>query len=971
MTNKLKLTDLGFDDAFEAEISEKLADLQGQPAFEKHKISGRVTLELKALFRASEFAYRVCLQYPGFVFDLVNGESLSIDYSFARYYEELSDLCRGEMDEAELSRLFRQYRNQQMLRLAWRDMVRDTDVRIVLAELSYLADACINLALEKITAICAAELGEPVDSASKPMQLVVLAMGKLGAYELNYSSDIDLIFCYSEEGEISRGRKLSHSEFFTRLCRRFVRLLNDNTAYGFVYRVDTRLRPFGNSGQLALSFDAMESYYERHGREWERYAMIKARAISMDENAAAEMMQRLKPFVYRRYLDFGVFESLREMKALIDVELKRKGASKNVKLGPGGIREIEFIGQVFQLIRGGRTIALQTRSILDVLKVLLSEKLIPEHVYADLTSSYVFLRKSENAIQAYDDRQTHVLPEDELQQKRLAYAVGCEDWSSFEKKLKTTMQTVHETFEQIFLAPQLQSFGREGDAKANLSEKIWTQVGTGDDADLVECLAELGYDDVNKALQLIKGFWAGGVYKSTSSQAKQRLDKLMPLIINRVAQSSSAEVCLLRLIGLMEAVARRSAYVALLSEYPVGLSQLVMLVDKSEWISNRLIQSPVLLDDLLDPRRLYELIKKEDLEQEIKTRLHFDDDDIEQQIQCLGEFKQSNVFRVAASELNGVMPVNKISDHLTYIAEVVVATVENLSLTHLLKRHGKPEYLKNNEKNTANFCVIAYGKMGGIELGFSSDLDLVFLHDSQGEQQITSGEKSVDNGLFFARLAQRIIHFLSTRTPNGVLYEVDPRLRPSGGAGILVSNLSSFEGYQHKKAWTWEHQALIRARAVTGSPEIVAAFNQIRREVLTKPRDYDELRKDVRGMRLKIRKELYKKRANLFNIKQSVGGITDIEFIIQFLALAWANKYPQIIEHTDNLRILESLVKNAILSGENAKILSTAYLAYRAKAHINTLRDRSLDIELDDEFKTYQQDVEQIWKALMEQDNNE
>ena len=954
-----------FEPAFEVDVANRLKELQSQPVFSGFEWQAEQLEELKHLFRVSEFAYRVCQRYPEYVQHLLGSSELDEDYSYEKYYQALNELCPEDADEASLSILFRQFRNQQMMRIVWRDIVKNIDVKIILAELSFLADACIKVALERVSSHCIAELGEPLDSQNKRVDLVVLAMGKLGAYELNFSSDIDLIFCYAEEGQIKTGRQLSHSEFFARLCRKFVRLLNDNTAYGFVYRVDTRLRPFGNSGQLALSFDAMETYYERHGREWERYAMIKARAISSDPQAASEIMQRLNPFVYRRYLDFGAFESLRDMKELIEAELKRKGVINNVKLGPGGIREIEFIGQAFQLIRGGRTPALQTRGILDVLKVLHDLSLIADHVYSDLHQAYLFLRKAENAIQAYDDRQTHLLPDDHLQQQRLAYALGFSHWESFESALKNTMKTVHEIFEQVFSAPQLQAFGNQQDENSHLVEQIW--MGGVERELSIKTLASLGYEDAEKALTLITGFRNGLAYKGASTHGQQRIDKLMPLLITRVAQADSADTCLLRLIGLMEAIARRSAYIALLSEHPMGLTQLVQLVDKSEWISEILIRSPVLLDELLDPRRLYETFSKADLQQELNTLLKFETDDVEQQMRILAEFKQSNMFRVAASELNGALPVNKISDHLTYIAEVVVEAVEKISYAHIQQRFGKPQYILDGETKTASFAIVAYGKLGSIELGFSSDLDLVFLHDSQGSEQQTNGPKQVDNGLFFARVAQRIMHFLNTRTQNGVLYEVDTRLRPSGGAGVLVSSLASFSSYQHKKAWTWEHQALIRARILTGTENIRTSFNQIRREVLTLPRDYATVQKDVRDMRYKMRKELHKEKAGLFHIKQSVGGITDIEFIIQFLVLAWANKYPDIIVYTDNLRILESLVKNAILSGENANILSKAYLAYRELAHINTLKGRSLYIEPNDTFKAHQQGVEKIWNNIMEQ----
>ena len=939
-------------------------EIINHPVFRDFDANSSEARALSQLFCCSDFCLRVAEKSPEYIHQLFL-EDLSLARSKLDYVDELGKQVFDKTDEQNISEILRQFRNQEMLRIAWRELVVKADVEVVLRELSDLADTIIEIVLQKFNDLCVTEFGQPVDSDGEPVKLVVLAMGKLGAHELNFSSDIDLIFCFKEEGVIEGRKALSHQQFFSRLCQRIIRVLDETTAYGFVYRVDARLRPFGDSGHLALSFDAMESYYERHGREWERYAMIKARPISEDSQASEEIMKRLKPFIYRRYLDFSAFESLREMKALIETDLKRKGAVDNIKLGPGGIREIEFIGQAFQLIRGGRTKELQMRGILDILAMLELLDLVPKHVCQELKDNYLFFRRVENTIQAYDDKQTHSLPSQNLHQERLCYSLDYENWSALVSDVQSRMTSVHEVFEQIFSAPQLQIFGDDGDSTSLLVNRLWKGEVANDEA--TEVLKKIGFSDVNIPLNLLNGFRKSSHYKSTSLKGRQRIDKLMPLIILRVSQSQEPNKSLLRLITLMEAIARRSAYIALLAEHPMGLSQLVNLVEKSEWISNALVRSPILLDELLDPRRLVEPIVKSDLEQELLTQMPADDLNLEQQMQVLCEFKESNMFRVAASELIGALPVNKISDHLTFLAEVVVSEVERISLAYVMKKYGPPQYYLENKLNEANFCIVAYGKLGSYELGFGSDVDVVFLHDSEGEKQYTAGEKSVENGLFFARVAQRIMHILNTRSQYGILYEVDTRLRPSGGAGILVSNLNSFADYQHNKAWTWEHQALIRARVITGNSKISERFTQIRSEVLRKSRNIDELRTEVRKMRMKIRQELYKRRANYFNLKQSVGGITDIEFIIQYLTLAWASKYPDIILYTDNLRIIQVLVKNAILSEEDAKILSHAYLAFREKSHKNTLQGQSLDIELTEEFSLHQQGVEKLWQKFMEQ----
>ncbi|MDH5217950.1 MAG: bifunctional [glutamate--ammonia ligase]-adenylyl-L-tyrosine phosphorylase/[glutamate--ammonia-ligase] adenylyltransferase, partial [Gammaproteobacteria bacterium] len=743
------------------------------------------------------------------------------------------------------------------------------------------------------------------------------------------------------------------------------RLLDENTAEGFVFRVDTRLRPFGQSGQLALSFDAMEVYYERHGREWERYAMIKARVISGSQKHGDELLKRLKPFIYRRYIDFSAFESLREMKQLIVADVKRKGLEDNIKLGSGGIREIEFIGQAFQLIRGGQEKRLQDRRIQRILDVLGQMKVLPVFVVEHLIEAYRFLRLSENRIQAYADQQTHLLPKDEIGQLRLACAMGFENWRDYRRALDQHRSTVQEHFSQIFAAPQAEEQENEIDITAAGFVSIW--FGRIEQEEAQQQLTDAGFKDGKQALNLINGLRDGRAVRALTPRARTRLDRLMPMLIHAVAAVENADECLLRVLNLLEAVVRRSVYIALLIEHPVALSQFVRLFSISPWVAQQLTRQPVLLDELLDPRRLYAPMLKDELSQELEIRMAaVDTDDLEGQMDALRQFRHANVLRVAASQLTNAMPLAKVSDHLTFIAEVVMKEVLKIALYQMNKRHGIPRYVIDGETHTAGFAIIAYGKTGGWELGFGSDLDVVFLHDSHGEQQQTDGERCIDNATFFARLGQRIIHILSTQTSNGVLYEVDTRLRPSGKSGLLVSSVKSYADYQQNQAWTWEHQALIRARWVAGSESIAKQFAEIRREVLCRKRDQALLAGEVQSMRVRMRESLGSNDPSRFDLKQDIGGITDIEFIIQYLVLRWAAEFPQLIEYTDNLRIIETLAKIGKLTQEDADFLTRTYLTYRHTAHELTLAQAPSPTTDEQRYFEYREGVTRIWNKVLE-----
>jgi len=906
------------------------AGLKFEPAEELKQVIFRV-------WACSAYISQLCIQQPLIFPDLVRSGDLNRDYRATEYRVQLNLRLQKVKNEQQLMAVLREFRQREMLRIAWRDLAGWAPLTEILRDLSLLADACVDLALAVLFKWACKQWGIPKDTRGQTQQMVVLGMGKLGAWELNFSSDIDLIFAYPEEGQIKKRRGLSHDEFFTRLGQSLIQVIDNPTSNGFVFRVDMRLRPYGESGGLVQSFSALEDYYQYQGREWERYAMIKARVIAGDVVAGNQLLKLLRPFTYRRYIDYGAFASLRELKAMIAQQVQRKGMEHNIKLGRGGIREIEFIGQAFQLIRGGREPDLQVRGIIPVLKKLAEKNYLPDYVTRQLLDAYHFLRFTENHLQAYAEQQTHLLPSDELEKNSLAFSMGFESWESFNKKLEQHRQTVQEAFDQVMAAPQIDH--KPADTEAQLAA-LWQ--GRLDKELSCSILNHLGYHDLPYVYGLIDGLRESHAYKSRNKLGQERLDHLIPLVLGAVAQVAQPDQCLLRVINLLEAISGRSTYMSLLAENPVALSQLVKLFADSSWIAEYLTQHPVLLDQLLDSRSLYAALDKTELNEELAGLLSYiDADDLEQQMESLRYFKQSNVLHVAAADLTGCMSLVEVSHDLSEIADICLNSVLDITRQYLYKKYGEPVCVQNGEKFQPGFVVIGYGKLGGYELGYGSDLDLVFLHNSQGEKQSTSGKKQVDNPVFFARLGQRMIHMMNTATASGILYEVDMRLRPSGASGMLVSDIQSYQRYQQEDAWTWEHQALVRARAITGDPELIDAFNQVRREILCVKRDPVLLKKDVTEMRERMRTELGSKQADSFHLKQDTGGMVDIEFMVQYLILCWAWKYPQLIEKTDNLSQIASLQEAGLLTAAQAGGLSEAYQAYRARVHRALLTDQS------------------------------
>ncbi len=912
---------------------------------------------LVQVWACSDFVAQSCCRHPQMLEDLLTSGDLNRAYAEGEYERTLRSSVGSTFDDPSLGIALRQFRRREMVRIAWRDLAGWATLDETLAELSALARASIEVALERLYEWHSRDFGTPIGSQSgEPQQMVVLGMGKLGAAELNFSSDIDLIFAYPEDGETQGGRSRTNQEFFIRLGQRLINALNQQTGEGFVFRVDMRLRPFGDAGPLVASFSAIEAYYQTHGREWERYALIKADVVAGERQAGARLLDALRPFIYRRYLDYGAFESLREMKALISQQVARKGMKDNIKLGAGGIREVEFIGQAFQLIRGGREPALQVRGIRQVLRYLGEHDYLPAYVAEALDGAYLFLRRAENRIQALADQQSHDLPVDELDRQRIALAMGYEQWELFEADLRRHMAVVHSHFEQVFSAPQREQAAEQG----SVFDAVWQ----GSDEAQATLQAQ-GFDDPAAAEAVLTGLRESRRYQNLMPQARERLDRLMPLLLGAVAAVENSSQTLQRVVGLLEAVVRRSAYLALLVENPMALSQLVKLCAASPWIAAHLARHPLLLDELLDPRTLYAPLDKVALAATLERMLARVEGDEEQTLEVLRQFKQAQVLRVAAADVSGVYPLMQVSDHLTEIAEVLVERSVTIACDHLSARHGYPRCREGGGDCRPGFIVVAYGKMGGIELGYSSDLDLVFLHGNEGEGESTAGERPIDNAVFFTRLGQRIIHTMTAHTPAGVLYEIDSRLRPSGAAGMLVSSIAAFEQYQQRDAWTWEHQALVRARVVAGDAGLGRQFEAIRREVLSRPRDPDQLRREVVEMRHKMREQLNRAQAGAFDLKQGCGGIADIEFMVQYSILRWAHDHPALLRWSDNIRQLETLKGEGLMAAEDADLLAGAYRGYRAAAHRLALQEAKAVVP-DTEFSAMRAGVVRIWRDLME-----
>ncbi|MCY1339933.1 Bifunctional glutamine synthetase adenylyltransferase/adenylyl-removing enzyme [compost metagenome] len=922
---------------------------------------------------ASDFVAEQSQRDPAMLLALAASGELERSLAPGELRAQMSELLEDCAEEDELGRRLRRYRNRQQLRIIWRDLTRQADLAETCCDLSDLADACIDLAYHWLYSRHCAQFGTPIGRRSgQPQHLVVLGMGKLGAHELNLSSDIDLIFGYPEGGETEGAKRaLDNQEFFTRLGQRLIKALDVITVDGFVFRVDMRLRPYGSSGPLVFSFNALEQYYQDQGRDWERYAMIKARVVGGDQAAGAQLLQMLRPFVYRRYLDFSAIEALRSMKQLIQQEVRRKGMTENVKLGSGGIREVEFIAQAFQLIHGGRDLSLQQRPLLKVLDTLEGQGYLPPPVVAELKEGYEFLRYTEHALQAIADRQTQMLPDGDLDRARVAFIMGFDDWPAFHERLMYWRGRVEWHFQQVIADPDEEEGGGEGCVGGEWLP-LWEEAL--DEESACRQLGEAGFAEPATARRRLGDLRNGPQVRAMQRLGRERLDAFIPRLLNMTVEHGNPDLVLERVLPMVEKVARRSAYLVLLTENPGALQRLIELCAASPWIAEQITRFPLLLDELLNEGRLYRPPLAPELAAELRERLtRIPEDDLEQQMEALRHFKLAHSLRVAASEIAGTLPLMKVSDYLTWLAEAILDQVLALSWRYNVAKFGAPKRADGGLCDP-DFIIVGYGKVGGLEFGHGSDLDLVFIHDGDPQAE-TDGAKPIDGAQFFTRLGQRIIHLLTTQTTSGALYDVDMRLRPSGAAGLLVSSLGAFQRYQENEAWTWEHQALVRARVLVGSPRVAGAFEQVRLAVLGRERDLPKLRAEVSEMRAKMRGNLGTREtaagtapnafeaAAAFDLKQDAGGIVDIEFMVQYAALAWSRQHPELVRYTDNIRILDGLEQADLLAGDEVRLLQEAYKAYRSAAHRQALQKQP-GVVGGDQFHAERQGVMRIWREL-------
>lgn len=905
--------------------------------------------QLQVLETASEFAYQIW-------------ESRTVScQTFLRSYPLNSTLTRQQIDdliqdytldenyqladEAKVMSGLRHLRTLLMMRWIWQDALQTISLEQLTDELSEFADGCISFAKDYTYQHLAAKYGEPTFiNAQGNVQIddmAIMAMGKLGAQELNLSSDIDLIFVHQARGETNGNkakgtRSVDNKRFMNRLGQGIIKLLDNKTADGFVFRVDMRLRPWGDGSDLAIHLSALQKYFTMHGRAWERFAWLKARVVGqIDQPFYDEIQALIKPFVFRYYVDYSAFSALREMKSLIQNQVAQREDLDNIKLGAGGIRDIEFIVQAFQLIYGGRHPQLQIKPCLQAMQVLCELGYLEHSTYEQLQAAYRFLRRLEHAIQAINDQQTQRLPHDEQWQDNLAVTLNFESWSALLDQLNRHRENVNVPFERMVTERQVPDNEDTDLEPKHVEEQI---------ARLNEVLTE-------ENRELLQNFWQSKMVANLSDEARERLDDAYPVIVHALLahqeQQQLANAALPRLVSLLEAICRRSIYLVMIAENPNATIELIPMLSASPWIAKELAQYPVLLDTFLQQRYRH-LPEKLELRDILRQQLlRVEPNDEEELLTVLRLFKKNQVLAVAASDVLAERPIMKVSDSLTYIAEVVLEAALERAFAEIVNRYGYPIGQDGDPVTEADcgFAIIGYGKLGGLELSYSSDLDLVFLHKIK-EQGMTTGEKSVSGMKFAARLVQKLMNYLNTQTRDGRAYEIDMRLRPSGNAGMMVVSCHAFETYQIDKAWSWEHQALVRARAICGDKRVTARFCDIRRDVLSLPRTLDQVRSEVTSMRIKMQKHLgtkqWQREAAKFHLKQDAGGIVDIEFLAQFAVLAYSHEYPSLAKWSDNVRIFAEVALLGIWDNQVCQDLTDAYLRIRAATHQLALSEQSL-----------------------------
>ena len=845
-------------------------------------------------------------------------------------------LAEEPLTEDNLKAALRRLKQRAYARICARDLACQSPLAEITEAMTLIAETAVGAALRVLEESLAGRYGMPRNARGEPQRLIVIGMGKLGGRELNVSSDIDLIFVYPEDGDTDGGRAISNFEFFSRLGKQLIAAIAEVTGDGQVFRVDMRLRPNGDSGPLACSFQMLENYFITQGREWERYAWIKARPLTGDRLDDLEAIRR--PFVFRKYLDFGTINAMRELHAQIRREVAKKDMADNVKLGPGGIREIEFIAQVFQLIRGGRDRVLQIKPTTQVLRLLVDRGQLGLDAVVELTTAYDFLRRLEHRLQYLDDAQTHSLPTQPEDRELIARAMGFASFAALAMELDDHRQNVSRHFEAVFADPNERNHALDG---------VWQGPDRADQADE---LTRLGFRDAPAARARLTGIRAGSRYQQLSEVARGRFDALVPRLIEAAAALPNADAALSRGLDLLEAVSRRAAYLALLQQYPQALQWVAKIVGSSSWAATYLNRHPVLLDELLDARLLDATPDWPAFRGQLAQVLDDAEPDTERQMDLLREAHHAQVFRLLTQDLSGVLTIERLADHLSELADIMVDLALILAWRKLLKRHVE----------TPRFAVISYGKLGGKELGYSSDLDLVFLFD----------DPAPEAGEIYSRLGTRLNTWLSAQTSAGQLFETDLRLRPNGDSGLVVSSMAAFRQYQLESAWLWEHQALTRARFTAGDPAVGAAFERIRCEVLCQKRDLAKLREEIMAMRKKMldaHATTMDERDTVFNLKHDAGGLIDVEFVVQYLVLGYSWQYRELTGNKGNIALLAMAAQRGLIPVDLADAVRDAYRDYRRMQHVARLNDQTSRIAKADVAERVVV-VRRLWKTVFNPD---
>ncbi|WP_019520513.1 bifunctional [glutamate--ammonia ligase]-adenylyl-L-tyrosine phosphorylase/[glutamate--ammonia-ligase] adenylyltransferase [Faucicola boevrei] len=915
---------------------------------------------INVLQRASQFGFQLWQNKPTVAQSFIKSYPLNQTLNEQVIKDLIQDYTLDDecciADEISVMKGLRTLRNLMMLRWIWQDALRLISLEQLTWELSHFADECLIFAKSYVYQTLIQKYGEPhfYDTKNRLQKddLAIIAMGKMGAKELNLSSDIDLIFVHQGQGETDGKKCIDTKVFMKKWGQGIIELLDKPTQDGFVFRIDMRLRPWGDGSDLAIHLSALEKYFAQHGRAWERFAWLKARIVNCID-FTDNLQQLIQPFVFRYYVDYSAFSALREMKSLIENQVTQRQDTDNIKLGAGGIRDIEFIVQSFQLIYGGRVLPLKVKNCLQAMQKLHELDYLDAQTYENLANAYRFLRRLEHGIQAIHDEQTQRLPSDPVWQQNLANVLGFDDWMALLTCLNQHRLLVKVPFDNLVTERKHPVAVVEIKHDQNL-EQLSTRL-------------------TEENQQKLTNFWQSNLVKKLSDEAKNRLDTAYPLLVYALLQvdKTVANVALPRLLNLLESVSRRSIYLVMLSENPHATAKLIPMLASSPWIATELANHPVLLDSFLREKYRH-LPNKDELADILRQQLlRVEPNDEEGLLNAFRFFKKTQVLAVASSDILAERPLMKVSDSLTFIAEVVLEKALERVFADLVKKHGYPLNIQGEpvNANQNGFAVIGYGKLGGLEMSYSSDLDLVFLHDID-EQAMTIGDKPISGMQFASRLAQRLMNYLSTQTRDGRAYEIDMRLRPSGQAGMLVVSCHAYLLYQEQKAWAWEHQALVRARAICGDKQVMAKFNTIRRKILCMPRELNAVRIDVGEMRHKMQDHLgtkkHMKQQGKFHLKQDAGGMVDIEFMAQFAVLAYASDYPELAVWSDNVRIFEELGKTGLVDKAICERLIECYLSLRAKTHTLALAEQSTVVD-DSGWHELRIFVDEQWQMLIGQ----